>query len=194
MGARAHIVVRTLSVLEGKPEAEVPGAALRDYFAALDVDLSFSHGEPLARDPTNEPDLAEEFVAQNSPPAGTGGPAILVVADLGYGGSRVNGMLLDVRRRGACSVFTESTGFRDHAADGRFEIFAHEIGHLFDLRHEQAGETFATVMNQWGRRVGVGDRAGLWTEAMALEPADYGQRLRGFFGSGTRKPSPTDQA
>ena len=188
MPGSVSLVVRTLASLNGSPDAAVPTAALREYFRSFDIDLSFDLGPPLSEDPTDSTDSIRSFLAGHSPPFGQGGSGVLVVADIGFLGSLVNGMLLDAERRGACAVFTQATGFAFGSADSRFEIYAHEIGHLVNLTHEDADAEFTTTMDTWDERSEVDDRAKVWTEAIALGPVQFANRLRGFFGDGARRP------
>lgn len=190
MPGSVSLLVRTLSSLSGSSAAAVPTAALREYFHAFGIDLSFSNGPPLQEDhdPTDSKESIRSLLAEHAPPTGEGGPGVLVVADIGYLGSLVNGMLLDAERRGACAVFTQSTAFAFGNADSRFEIYAHEIGHLLNLTHEDADGTFTSAMNSWDERSQVGDLASVWNDAIAAGPAPYAERLRGFFGNGTRQP------
>ena len=187
MPGSVPLVVRTLESVSGSPEAAVPTAALRDYFGAFDIDLLFSLGQSLRDDPTDSPDSIPAFLAEHAPPLGQGGPAVLVVADIGYLGALVNGMLLDAQRRGACAVFTQATGFAFGDADGQFEVFAHEIGHMLNLTHDDAG-TFTTAMDSWDDRFKVPDRSQVWNDVMSAASASFAQRLRGYFGTGDRRP------
>lgn len=188
MPGSVSLVVRTLVSLNGSPDAVVPTAPLREYFRSFDIDLSFDLGPPLSEDPTDSTDSIRSFLAGHAPPFGQGGSGVLVVADIGFLGSLVNGMLLDAERRGACAVFTQATGFAFGSADSRFEIYAHEIGHLVNLTHEDADAEFTTTMDTWDERSEVDDRAKVWTEAIALGPVQFANRLRGFFGDGARRP------
>lgn len=188
MPRAVSLIIRTLASLSSTPAAAVPTSALRDYFLAFDIDISFSHGPSLHPDPTDSPDSIRELLAEHAPPLEQGGPAVLVVADIGYRGSLVNGMLLDAERRGACAVFTEASGFVQGSADARFEVYAHEIGHLLNLTHEQANATFTSAMDSWGKRDDVDSRAAVWNEAIGGGPAQFAQRLRSFFGNGGRQP------
>lgn len=166
----------------------MPTAALRDYFRAFDIDLSFTFGPSLSADPTDSRDSIQTFVGQHAPPAGQGGPAVLVVADIGYLGSPVNGMLLDAERRGACAVFTEANGFAFGSSDSRFEVYVHEIGHMLNLTHGHADPRFTTVMNSFDDRFKVTDRSQAWNDVIAAGGSSFATRLREFFGTGTRQP------
>lgn len=188
MSVSVPVVVRTLRSLGGSASSLVPEEALKDYFHPLGVDLDFLPGEPLDQDPTDAKDSIVEFVEEHAPPLGAGGRAVLVVTDVSYLGYQVNGMLLDAQRRGACAVFTQASGFAPIDENRRFEIFAHELGHLLTLRHRDADESFATAMNSWARRYGAGDRASVWTKAIAKGPDPVAEKLRGFYGGGNRQP------
>jgi hypothetical protein len=183
-----RIVVQTLSSLVGAPAAEVPAAALRDYFGVFGIDLEFSPGPSLNSDPTDSIDSIRGFVAAHAPQADQRGPAVLVVADMGHLGPLVNGMLLDARRRGACAVFTLASGFLHGNAQRRFEIFAHELGHLLNLTHEDADEAYVTAMDSWGERSQITDPLDVWRQAIGDGTEPFSQQLRQFFGNGHRQP------
>lgn len=188
MPGSVPIVIRTVNTVNGSPAAAVPTAALRDYFRAFDIDLLFRSGQPLREDPTNSPDSIEAFVAEHAPPVGTSGPAVLVVTDMGHLGALVNGMLLDAQRRGACAVFIQATGFTVGDAEARFEVFAHEIGHMLNLTHGDADGIFTTAMDSWDDRFIVPDRSRTWNDVIAAASDSFAQRLRGYFGTGNRQP------
>jgi len=183
-----RIVVQTLSSLSGSAAAEVPSGPLRDYFGALGIYLQFDPGLALDSDPTDSADSIRSFVADHAPPTNQRGPALLVVADIGYLGPLVNGMLLDADRRGACAVFTQATGFAFGSTDGRFEIFAHEIGHMLNLTHEDADEAYVTVMDSWGERNEVTSRLDIWRQAIGDGSGPFAQQLSQFFAGGHRQP------
>jgi hypothetical protein len=188
MPGTQKVVVLTLSSVSGSAEADVPTGALREYFGALGVDLEFALGQALSPDPTDSIDSIRQFVTGMAPPVGQRGTAALVVADIGYLGPLVNGMLLDADRRGACAVFTQATGFTFGSADSRFEIYAHEIGHMLNLTHEDADETYVTAMNSWGERDEVADRLDIWRQAVGNGAGPFSSQLSHFFRGGTQRP------
>lgn len=188
MPGALQVVVRTLDSLPSPSEGAVPTQALRDYFGPFGIDLQFSSGQSLSDDPTDSTDSIRGFVSEHAPPLHQRGPAVLVVADIGYLGSLVNGMLLDANRRGACAVFTQATGFAFGSADSRFEIFAHEIGHMLNLTHDDADETYTTAMDSWGERNDVVVRSDVWREAIGDGSGPFAHQLGQFFGSGHRQP------
>ena len=181
MTTHVELQIRTLKELQGLPEARVPVDALRDYFAAFDIHLSFSEGAALSVDPTDFEDTIDDFLAEHAPTPGSTAPASLLVTDLGHRGLSANGMLLDVKRRGACAVFIQASGFHHGDADGRFEIYAHEIGHLLNLAHDDRGVPNPWAMNSWDQRSGVTDLKARWRTAIDGGPVDYANRLRSFF-------------
>ena len=184
----ASLVIRTLAKLDGKPNAAVPEVALRDYFRAFDLDISFTQGTILEEDPTETRDSVRSLLDKHAPPIGQSGAAILVVADVGYLGPHVNGMLLDAERRGACAVFTGASGFSHGDPERRFEIYTHELGHLLNLTHGDADGTFASAMDSYDERVAVLDRSQVWNDAINKGPVLFAQRLRGFFNAGVQQP------
>ncbi len=183
-----ELKIQTLKQLHGRPEARVPTDALRDYFASFDIHLNFTDGAELSADPTDFEDTIDDFLAENAPAPDSTGAASLLVTDLGYRGLSANGMLLDVKRRGACAVFIQSAGFKHSDAEGRFEIYAHEIGHLLNLSHDDPDVADPWAMNSWGQRSEVTDRKARWNSAIDGGVADYANRLRIFFDSGARSP------
>jgi len=188
MPRSVSLIIRTFDGLNDPSLAEVPAATLKEYFRAFDIDLSFSQGASLSVDPTDSTDSIRALLAEHAPPIGHGGPALLVVTDFGYLGTLVNGMLLDAERRGACAVFSRASGFAFGSPDSRFEVFAHEIGHLLNLTHEDADETFTTAMDSWDERFRVDSRVEIWNKAISGGPTHVADRLRGFFGNGSRLP------
>lgn len=188
MPGTQKIVVQTLSSLSGSADADVPTGALREYFGALGIDLDFAPGQALNPDPTDSLDSIRQFVAGMAPPLDQRGTAALVVADIGYLGPLVNGMLLDADRRGACAVFTQATGFAFGSADSRFEIYAHEIGHMLNLTHEDADETYVTAMDSWGERDEVTDRLDIWRQAIGNGSGPFSSKLSQFFRGGNQRP------
>lgn len=188
MPGAQKIVVQTLRFLSGSAAPDVPTGALREYFGALGIDLEFASGPALDPDPTDSTDSIRQFVAGHAPPINQRGTAALVVADIGYLGPLVNGMLLDADRRGACAVFTQATGFAFGSADSRFEIFAHEIGHMLNLTHEDADETYVTAMDSWGERDEVTSRPDIWRQAIGNGSDPFSSQLSQFFRGGNRQP------
>ena len=126
---------------------------------------------------------------QGPPPGAAHWPAVLVLADMSVAGSHVNGTLLDMQRRGVCVVYAGSHVFASGDSEKRFEIFVHELGHMVNLSHRQADESFPTAMDSFDRRNGVGDdRVELWTEAIDGAAGAHAAKLRAFFGDGQRRP------
>jgi hypothetical protein len=103
-------------------------------------------------------------------------------------GPSTNGVLLDLDRRGACAIFTQSFAFLHGAEDARFEIYAHEIGHMLNLSHADARDHFPTAMDQWDIRVSVNDRGLVWRQAIQNGSVLQRTLLRTFYGNGTRHP------
>lgn len=188
MPGTQNVVIHTLSSLSGSAEADVPIGALCEYFGALGVGLKFALGQALSTDPTDSIDSIRHFVAGMAPPVDQRGTTALVVADIGYLGPLVNGMLLDADRRGVCAVFTQASGFAFGSADSRFEIYAHEIGHMFNLTHEDADETYVTAMDSWGERDEVTDRLDIWRQAVGNGVSPFSSQLGQFFRGGTQRP------
>lgn len=189
MAPQAQIVIRPLESLVGASEASVPKQALSNYFRSWGVDVTFEDGLPLGSDPTLTEEETDAFCLEQAPTAGASHwPAALVIGEMSTDGSGTNGILLDLKTRGACAVFTRSFGFRNGSADDRFEVFAHEIGHLLNLTHGEADETFPTAMNQWDERSMVQDRVALWSQAITAANATQRARLRSFYGDGSRHP------
>lgn len=188
MPGAQKIIVYVLSSLSGSAGVDMPTGALREYFGALDIDLDFATRASLDIDPTDSTDSISKFVADLAPPVKQRGSAALVVADIGYLGPLVNGMLLDADRRGACAVFTQATGFAFGSADSRFEIFAHEIGHMLNLSHQDADEPYVTGMDSWGERNEVVSRLDIWRQAIGDGSGPFSQQLSQFFRGGNRQP------
>jgi hypothetical protein len=170
--------------------SQMPTQALVDYFGALGVSLRFNSGKVLHEDPTDHPDEVEAFCRALAPrPSGAlHWPGVVVVGDMSVDGTGTNGALLDLDRRGVCAVFTSSSGFSKGDAEDRFEVYAHEIGHMLNLSHSEAQDKFPTAMHQWDIRSAVGDRRLVWKKAITQGSQLQRARLLGFFGNGSRQP------
>jgi hypothetical protein len=170
---------------------QVPCAALTDFYRAWNVDLSFETGPLLERDPTNDPAALEALLKKHRPAPGKSGHAILFIADFSIEGNHVNGILLDPGSRGACAVFTGSTVYGANKGDDRFEVIAHEIGHMLNLVHSEADESFPTAMNQWDRRSTASqlpERRQAWQDLIQVSAAAQRPKITGYFAQGTRSP------
>lgn len=170
---------------------QVPRAALADFYHAWNVDLSFETGPLLERDPTNDPAALDALLKKHRPAPGKSGHAVLFMADFSIEGNHVNGILLDSGSRGACAVFTGSTVYGDNKGDDRFEVIAHEIGHMLNLVHSEADEAFPTAMNQWDRRSTASQlpaRRQAWQDLIQASGAAQRPKITGYFGQGTRSP------
>lgn len=187
MGSVVPVVVMPLVDLTGVA-AQMPVSALSDYFGALGFPLQFRAAQPLTEDPTDHPDEVDEFCRSQAPQGPLPWPGVLVVGDMSVDGPSTNGILLDLDRRGACAIFTQSFAFLQGTEDTRFEIYAHEIGHMLNLSHADARDPFPTAMNQWDARASVHDRRAVWRQAISNGSVLQGTRLRTFFGNGSRHP------
>jgi hypothetical protein len=193
---RRHMTPRVLILLCGSANTsaavqQVPRLALSDFYNAWNVDLSFETGPLLERDPTNDPAALEALLRKYRPAAGKSGHAILFMADFSIEGNHVNGMLLDSGSRGACAVFTGSTVYAANKGDDRFEVIAHEIGHMLNLVHSEADESFPTAMNQWDRRSTASQlpaRLQAWQDLIQASGAAQRPKITGYFAQGTRSP------
>ncbi|ATE80471.1 hypothetical protein [Pseudomonas frederiksbergensis] len=169
--------------------AQMPTKALADYFGALGYPLSFQIGDPLDKDPTDHPENIPPFCRSVAPPPDRfPWPGVVLVSDMSVEGPSTNGTLLDMDRRGASAVFTKSTAFRKGDNEARFEIYAHEIGHMLNLSHTDANDTFPTAMNQWDDRSIVDDRAEVWRQAIQQGSPLQTECLPEYFNSGKRRP------
>ncbi len=170
---------------------QVPRASLADFYRAWNIDLSFETGPLLERDPTNDPAALDALLKKYRPASGDSGHAVLVMADFSIEGNHVNGILLDSGSRGACAVFTGSTVYGDNKGDDRFEVIAHEIGHMLNLVHSEADEAFPTAMNQWDRRSTASQlpvRRQAWQDLIQASGAAQRPKIASYFGQGTRSP------
>lgn len=189
MSLRVPIVVRPLKRLVDQGLTALPNSALVDYFHAWGVQLEIVMGQALEQDPTDDPAEIDALCDAYRPGAGPGPwPAVLVLASLSEDGTHTNGILLDSDHRGACAIFLKSSAYFDGNADDRFEIVAHEIGHLLNLTHSDADETYATAMNQFDQRSEVLDRVGLWKHAIDDTPQNERAGILAFFNGGQRVP------
>jgi hypothetical protein len=167
----------------------IPVKALTDYFSAVGYPLNIRIGEPLAFDPTDHPENIPDFCRSVAPPSGVlPWPGVVLVSDQSVHGSGTNGTLLDMESRGACAVFTGSNGFYDGDNDARFEIFAHEIGHMLNLSHLDANEPYPTAMNQWDYRSSVYNRSDIWIKAIEQGSVLQNRNLPTYFNGGNRSP------
>jgi hypothetical protein len=187
MRLKMPVVVACLADTQADANA-IPRAELTDFYQAWDVDLKFSGTVVLDKDPTRDQAALNALLAKHRPTAGAQGNALLIVATQSTEGRHVNGMLLDPASRGACAVFVESDVYTKNRRDDRFEVYAHELGHMLNLVHSEATETFPTAMDQWDRRITVAKRTDAWTDLMNASAAANRNRIGQFFGAGTRSP------
>ncbi len=189
MVAQATLSISAVAGVTVDPHTEVPMKSLVDYFRVWDVQLDFIVGAPLPADPTRAEDVANALIEKMRPPGGQTAPAVLVLAGQSPDGPDTNGILLDLESRGVSAVFTASSAYQGGSLDDRFQIYAHEIGHVLNLTHGEADDEFPTAMNQWDDRSTVSSVATVWRKAIdaAVDPG-YKSQLRGFFGSGQRQP------
>jgi hypothetical protein len=171
---------------------QLPRAALIEFYRAWNITISFADGPIFERDPTGNPAAAEALCKKYRPAPGQTGHAILFMADFSMDGPHVNGTLLDPASRGCCAVFTESTVFRNNRGDDRFEVIAHEIGHMLNLVHSESDEMFPTAMNQWDRRstvfANLPARQSAWRNLIDLSSVEVRPKIVSFFAQGTRSP------
>ena len=185
MGARATLLIRPLSGLKLDPRDEVPTEALTQYFRAWGVDVGFQFGKPLFDDPTQTDIGAQSLIEQSRPTASQPtAPAVLVLADMALDGGTTNGILLDMKTRGACAVFINSHAYKGGSHDEKFQIYAHEIGHVLNLTHLEADEDYPTAMSQWDDRSEVRDAGELWRLAIESASMSHRQQMKSFFRDG----------
>ncbi len=189
MDTEVLLVVRPLAATTGLV-SQIPATPLVEYFGALGVDLRLSAGNVLTEDPTDHPDEVQQFCRSVAPrpPNALPWPGSLVIGEMSVDGPGTNGILLDLNSRGACAVFTNADAFSLGSRDTRFEIFAHEIGHMLNLVHSEADDQFPTAMNQWLVRSSVKNRKAVWQAAISGGSDLQRLRLPVFFRNGSRQP------
>lgn len=188
MSLRVPLLVRTLAKVRSGNAELVRADDLAAFYRVWGVDLSFQDGPDFSYDPTDDPAEVDELRQQYQPASpNASAPALVIVAAACSEGRHVNGMLLDTQRRGICAIFTRSTRFASGDADVRFEIVAHEIGHMLNLLHGFADMPYPTAMNQYDQRA-TADRQTVWQRHIDSTPADARTAMAGFFGNGTRSP------
>ena len=168
--------------------ADTPKDALADYFGALGYPLQFRADKALPDDPTDHPDEVTAFCATQEPQGSLPWPGVLVVGDMSVDGPGTNGVLLDTDRRGVCAVFANSFGYVNGSSEDRFEIYVHEIGHMLNLAHSDAGEKLATAMDQWDARSAVYDRSAVWKRVTQQGSSLQISMLKPFYGFGNKHP------
>lgn len=190
MRDKISLSVRPLASLTGIT-AKFPTQALIDYFGALGWPLSFTQGVPLpdADDPADHPDEIGDFCSSLAPnPRGTPAPGVVIIGDMSVEGPWINGALLDLDMRGVCMIFSQSAAFERNDSEEQFEIYAHEIGHMLNLSHDDANDPFTTAMNQWDERSAVNSRKVVWNQAISAGSLFQRTNLPLFFGNGKRSP------
>jgi hypothetical protein len=189
VGTEISLVVQALASTTNVA-SQLPATSLVDYFGALGVPIRFRAGGVLAEDPTDHPDEVDAFCRSVAPrPNGTlPWPGVVLIGDMSVDGPGTNGILLDLDQRGACAIFAQSFGFKKGDAEDRFEIYAHEIGHMLNLSHAEADDKFPTAMNQWDIRSAVSDRRVVWRRAINQGSPLQRAVLPAFFGNGSRQP------
>lgn len=158
----------------------VPADALIAYFKTCNVALGFAWGPPLDYD-VSDPMYIGAFEKQYQPPPGQTGPAVLVLAQQSPDGPLVNGALLNPARRGIIAVYTGSDAFVNGDDEARFQIFVHEIGHLFNLVHADADAPFPTAMEQFDERQTTLPILAAWKASNATLTPEDRTRFRAYF-------------
>jgi hypothetical protein len=156
------VVVRPVS---GADVDVVPFQALIDYFLTCNVSLSIVKGEPLLYDPSGAPPLVALVEKQYKPPSDQTGPTVMVLALVSPVGDMVNGELLNPMSRSVIAIYTQSSNFLNGSDEDRFQIFVHEIGHLINLVHYEADESYPTAMEQWADRQTKRAISDIWQSA-----------------------------
>ncbi|AYQ30290.1 hypothetical protein DT070_00005 [Polaromonas sp. SP1] len=182
------MLVRTLSDARTNNAQFVSTADLAAFYRVWGIELSFQTGPDFSYDPTDDPAEVDELRQQYQPSSlNAAAPALMIMAATCSKGAHVNGMLLDTKRRGICAIFTQSTRYATGNAETRFEIAAHEIGHMLNLVHGFADAPYPTAMNQYDQRAKANRRA-VWQQHIASTPVNERAGMTGFFKDGVRSP------
>lgn len=201
MATPVEITIKRVSAIADAPHAVVPEESLKRFFKIWDIDLTFHDGGNIPFDPSIGTADWQDFLTIHAPPAGqTSTPAILLISTLfnsdiyatifndsappdGIDYDLINGFLLNPGRRGVIAVYVNSFSFFSGNANQRFEIFAHEIGHLLNLAHADDGAPYPTIMHQFGTRAAVTDRQAVWQEAETISSPQVQSRMNDFFNA-----------
>ena len=188
MNLNVPMLVRTLQTVRSDGSVFVRFDDLAKYYRVWGINLSFKEGADFNYDPTDDPAEVDELRQLYQPSlAGVAAPALMIVAATCSEGAHINGILLDTQRRGISAIFTSSDRYSAGDSETRFEVVAHEIGHLFNLVHGFADAPYPTAMNQYDQRANV-DRRVVWQRHIDATPASERAAMAGFFNGGAHSP------
>ena len=124
-----------------------PSAELQALFRTVDINLTLSLEGPVRLDPdvpSHKQALLKEFAPNDT--SSTPHRGLLLLGNH-HPQHIANGRLVDEERRGIAVIYQHSRYISDRREEGIFEVCAHEIGHMLNLRHEHAISSDTTVMD-----------------------------------------------
>ncbi len=190
MPLSVDFLVCKVSSVKDAPSAVVPMTALIAFFQVWDITVRFFDGPPLPFEPTLIQSSVDSLLTKYRPTdAGASAPVVLVIGREYFPDPGTNGLLLDLGNRGACEIFTESDQFRSAGEEERFQIYAHEIGHVINLTHADATQEYPSAMDQWDRRKTGANKSKIWELCKHNAPPSVQARL-GQYVANSATPTP----
>lgn len=170
--------------LKDDPDSPIkfPEANLKAVFKTFGVELAVKSdgadfGEVGSNEPTDLRSYQKAFKKLHSSEPKIGDPCHFLIGRkwTGESGARVNGMLL-TKQRGGVVVFTHSKDFKADGARSMLQVGHHEIGHMLNLLHGNATDSWPSAMSSAGARKGK-DTQNAWAEAYKKYMKSYGLAL-----------------
>ena len=163
-------VALTVRPVHGYAYDFFPSTELQALFRTVDINLTIFRQSAVHLNPdipSHKQALLKEFAPNDT--SSTPHPGLLLLGNR-HPQHIANGRLVDEKRRGIAVIYQHSRYIRDRQEEGIFEVCAHEIGHMLNLRHEHAIGSDTTVMDISDTRRS-GDKRESWTRALyASEP------------------------
>lgn len=190
MPLSVDFLICKVSSIKDAPTAIVPTNALKAFFQTWDITLHFFDGPSLPFDPSLIQSSVDSLIAKYRPAdAGAAAPAVLIIGREYFPDPGTNGLLLDLGNRGACEIFTESDQFKSAGEEERFQIYAHEIGHVINLTHADATQQYPSAMDQWDRRKTGANKSKIWELCKHNAPPSVQARI-GQYVVNNAEPTP----
>lgn len=140
---------------------QLPTGDIVELYKTCGVTLDFEEAVERVNDPKTREGY-EELAAELAPPPlpQPGAPAHLIIGREWYdeGAGSISGLLV-TRNRGVAAVLTGSNEIGYTAGAAMVQSAAHEIGHMLNLVHAHAIESYTTTMRSGYERYGTVDDA-----------------------------------